>query len=219
MNLHLFRALCPKSKYEWSALPISVDGRPYQLIIPGRIARAVLRAVLLSNRFTRVPEGEFWYAMHDLAQIEEQIGDKPGFVLYLNATAVSDEYLPINGTVRRVIANQQAATELIRIARENDRFDADVNAAFECHAPYFLNCGGFELVSVCQVDVAEHIAHSARPATISLASDEHERSLRDRANELVKTAIDATTPRLLRDDCKLSFSAYLNRLDPKCASL
>lgn len=112
-----------------------------------------------------------------------------------------------------MIANQQAAAELIRIARENDRFDADVNAAFECHAPYFLNCGGFELISVCQVDVAEHIAHSARPASISLATDEHKQSFRDSADELLKQAIDAVTPRLLQDDSKLTFSAYLNRLD------
>ncbi|GEM_PF-2999231 len=181
MNLHLFRALCPNSLYDWAALPISVFGYQYQLIVPASIADTILTALNESSCFRCIKPGEQLYAMHDLGEIDFHAGGEPAFMVREDVKSTYVEASPSSGTVRSLVVNQSAATEILRLARCTTYFDDELSEALHCYAPYFLNSGGFELVSVLQEDVAEALARE----------------------------LQVSKRRLLRDESRLTFKAFL----------
>lgn len=153
-EIYLFRALNPGGNYERSDLPLAVDGYQYELLLPARIAEAILDAIKSDPWFKEIDLHECLdctSAKKDLAYINKWCAyDEPAFGTRVISDGDEIMFWMPGVDTKRLVANSCAANALIRKSRSTTHFEQEIAESMDWLSGFFVYSGGFEILTIRQ---------------------------------------------------------------------
>jgi hypothetical protein len=153
MRLHLFRALHPEGSHPRMLLPLSIDGYLYELMLPHCVAEPLVGAMKIGMWFRRDGPAYFSTADRDLEWLQQSTGSKTAVSVREFEPLEDDAGRLLPVALRRIVGTHEAALELLRIATQTTHFRSEMEEHFAPFARWFRCSGGFELISVLQLEL------------------------------------------------------------------